>query len=887
MASSRINVKQIAWYPADPTTLLEGELAALVINRKSTFFRACSTFVTVGGLVSTTPKRVTVSYAALARIAASGSTFATAAQHTTQGETAFDLLVPGLLWSPVDIEAALNTLTDLGLFDSTFESVEHAMGGAMELEKPSPLPHNLLSYKSNWQVMPRGAYVTADWGGNVPQLAGLTVAQLIAAGATPDVVVHLTLILGSQWNDTLWAAAAAPGSSHHEAIEMLVQLFYRSTITPGVKKVVLADPFFCARFSSFWVLLHGTDHRLRVHMTSFDRMYLSHLYNLVYTTGSTRADALASFTRDHVLSLVWPYKSISSICVNETNSPLAHSALSSFISLYTPAASEVTRNSLQVLEAHLVKRSGAVQAAFKTKPTLQGVLTSLIALSAADTSVVADGDKGPSLDSAVGRDSAELSAPPLKGEGRTLVLNHATFLSGSAKLAKEMDKPVRDPVLICAKVFLGRSALLLQVGYNVSGRAGLSVLTTAVCSYLHPLPVGSTIAGYSKMDRTNLAYYLASVANLDSAGNYTTDTRLQASSAPQDFVTAVCTMQLDSPPFCFAYLRLHFKAIKFQTRAVFSPFEDYYTDMKVMSEVQADGQKITKAMGWAEFPASGLNWSNFIGCLITAVEGLDILVDPTMRQTRKSLIISAYHEGLRHASAAAISFLRGIPGEKDEDMGAFISDPNLPALRQLEADRLESEQQRLTMLAMTPMGDRLPVSSLDHVNRAEGGGKKAKLDGGMVALAQPSPLSEEQAALLGSKANQIHFSTSKKCFWYGSSNDMFSLAIIKKLAPGLCPFFGMSRSAGDAALAFCRDKHLSPPGQGPHCLPVDIDTVRREARSVFTPRLAAPKAAAAEAEPEDGGTDPPLPAAAPEHRKKGAGKPGGKGGKGKDPFRRR
>ena len=301
---------------------------------------------------------------------------------------------------------------------------------------------------------------------------------------------------------------------------------------------------------------------------------------------------------------------------------------------------------------------------------------------------------------------------------------------------------------------------------------------------------------------------MGQIFNSDSMGAYSAHPTLAAASAPDDFVHAVLSMQLDSPAFCFVYLSVFFRAKREETLPIYHTFEEYMCDEKTMHEAQRDGMKMVCALGWNASPPSGLTFSAFFQILIDSIDVMGRLQDPTMYTTQCDLIVSAYHEGLRVASASAISFLRSAPSSVKRDFGAFIPDSELPALRQLKAVQALAATQQATMLTLTPLAQRRPVSALDHIDRSQAGVKRARGGVGVVSVVAPGAsaggvLSEAQRALLGAKASAVTWSTSRKSFWYGQSRDFYACSTIEAMCPGLCGPFAMTSAVGDNALQYC------------------------------------------------------------------------------------
>ena len=307
--------------------------------------------------------------------------------------------------------------------------------------------------------------------------------------------------------------------------------------------------------------------------------------------------------------------------------------------------------------------------------------------------------------------------------------------------------------------------------------------------------------------------------------------------------------------------------------------------------------KMVCSLGWYASPLSGLTFSAFMQTLIDAVDIMGRLTDSTMYETQHKLIIAAYHEGLREASAAALAFLRSVPSTKRGDFGAFIPDTELPALRQLRAVQQISVAQQLTILSLTPMDQRRPVSALDHIERSQAGVKRARssLESAPLPLGGGGggsvTLSVSQRALLGTKATSINWSSSKRSFWFGRSNDYFICSVIDGMCPDLCHPFAMTTAVGDDALQFCPADHQVPPGVGAHALPADIAAIRVAAKRRYFAPLALVGAAAVQE--EEGGAPaaavPPVatPAIPRGKGKQGKGSGGGKGGGKGRPFRQR
>ena len=191
---------------------------------------------------------------------------------------------------------------------------------------------------------------------------------------------------------------------------------------------------------------------------------------------------------------------------------------------------------------------------------------------------------------------------------------------------------------------------------------------------------------------------------------------------------------------------------------------------KPMHEAQRNGMKMVCALGWNASPPSGLTFAACFQILIDSIDVMGRLQDPTMYTTQCDLIVSAYHEGLRVASASALSFLRSAPSSVRRDFGAFIPDSELPALRQLKAVQALAATQQATMLTLTPLAQRRPVGALDHIDRSQAGVKRARGGVGVVSVVAPGTsaggvLSEAQRALLGAKASAISWSNRGESPW--------------------------------------------------------------------------------------------------------------------------
>ena len=395
---------------------------------------------------------------------------------------------------------------------------------------------------------------------------------------------------------------------------------------------------------------------------------------------------------------------------------------------------------------------------------------------------------------------------------------------------------------------------MLQVAFNVPLRASLNEMTTDLVAYLHPQPVNLSGAAAISSSKTHLAFYMGQIFNSDVTGAYSTHPTLAAASAPDDFVHAVLSMQLDTPAFDFVYLSVFFRAKREETTPVYHTFNEYMCDEKTMHEVQRDGMKMVCALGWNASPASGLTYAAFIQILIDSIDVMGRLQDDTMYATQYELIVAAYHEGLRVAAASALSFLRGVPSTARGDFGAFIPDSELPALRQLRAVQKVAAANQLTILTLTPLSQRRPVSALDHIERSQAGVKRARVNSGSLPAAAAGGgvggvLSEAQRALLGAKASSVSWSSTKKSFWFGQSQDYYVCSTIEAMCPGLCAPFAMTTSVGDNALQLCcfgspcTAWHWSACAAGQH-----RSHPRGGAQAILPP--AAPRAVAAVAEAE-------------------------------------
>ena len=866
------------------------------VNTDSSFYRATSAFLDPLRAPGGASKRRKIPVFAALRISASACLFATSDHHAAHGIRAvWRLRVRGLYLSMDALLRTLNCLTDLGFFDSTFQSLEHAMSCAVELDVGLPRPLDLLIYCTDFIPTPQPAFIPADWlGGYSSGLGSLTLDTLQAAGASVDCAIHLLACLGLHYSDRFLQTAVIARSSYAAALRHLEGLTYKYLSSNGDDSEWLDDIRLCIDFSALWVTLHGSDHRLRVGMLHFDKRYITHLYALEFSSGSTRADALGLYMRDHILSFIWAFHYISLICANESVSPPVYSSLSSLISLYNPAVVDVTLNSLQGLEVHLKTRSGLVVEAFSKHGALTSTVAALLRLGHSHISV---------SDSTTPAEASttDTTAAPLKGQRRVAALSTPVFVEASRRLEKRLAASTRSPLKICTLIFQLRgkkaSALMLQVAYNVPLRAALNEMTTDLVAYLHPQPVN--LAGSSTINpsKPHLAFYMGQVFNSDAAGAYSLHPTLAAASAPADFVHAVLSMQLDTPAFDFVYLGVFFMAAREETTPIYHSFDEYMCDEKTMHEAQRNGMKMVCSLGWDASPVSGLTFSAFMQTLIDAVDIMGRLTDTTMYETQHKLIIAAYHEGLREASSAALAFLRSVPSTKRGDFGAFIPDTELPALRRLRAVQQISVAQQLTILSLTPMDQRRPVSALDHIERSQTGVKRARSSLGSTPLtlvgggSGSGVLSAAQRALLGTKAASINWSSSKRSFWFGRSNDYFVCSVIEGMCPGLCHPFAMSNAVGDEALQFCPADHQVPPGVGAHALPSDIAAIRAAAkRRYYAP--AAPTGASAvqevDAEAPAAAILPVAPPAAPKGKgKQGKGGRGGKGGGKGRPFQQR
>ena len=861
------------------------------LDTDSSLYRSVASFLDPGASLAPGRKRK-VPLFALARISASACIFASDDHHATHGiRVHWNIRMRGMYLSVGALLRTLNCLIDLGFFDATFQSLEHAMSCAVELDVGLPRPLDLMIYCSDFEPTPQAVFVAADWpGGYAPGLGDLRVDTLKSAGASVDAIIHLCACLGLHYADHFLQPREIAQSTYAAALRHLESLTYKYLSASGGDVEWLDDRRLCVDFSSLWVTLHGSDHRLRVGILHFDKRYLNHLYAVEFASGTTRAEALSLYMRDYILSFIWAFHYIALICANERVSPPTYSSLSNLVSLYTPAQAEVTLNSLQGLEGHLKTRSGLVVEAFNKHLSLAPTVAALLRLGHANVT---------STDpTAPGMPPTDTTAAPLKGQKRIEALSSPEFVAASRRLEKCLGASPRRPLKICSLIFQLRgkraSSLMLQVAFNVPLRASLNEMTTDLVAYLHPQPVNLSGAAAISSSKTHLAFYMGQIFNSDVTGAYSTHPTLAAASAPDDFVHAVLSMQLDTPAFDFVYLSVLFRAKREETTPVYHTFNEYMCDEKTMHEVQRDGMKMVCALGWNASPASGLTYAAFIQILIDSIDVMGRLQDDTMYATQYELIVAAYHEGLRVAAASALSFLRGVPSAARGDFGAFIPDSELPALRQLRAVQKVAAANQLTILTLTPLSQRRPVSALDHIERSQAGVKRARVNGGSLPAAAAGGgvggvLTEAQRALLGAKASSVSWSSTKKSFWFGQSQDYYVCSTIEAMCPGLCAPFAMTTSVGDNALQFCCSDHLVPPGTGAHTLPANIAAIRVAARKRYL-SPAAPQAVASVAEAEVDAAAPDGPAAAPAPASKGKGGKGSKGGsgaKGKRPFRQR
>ena len=102
-----------------------------------------------------TGKRRKIPVLAALRISASACLFATNDHHAAHGIRAmWRQRVRGLYLASDALLRTLNCLTDLGFFDSTFQSLEHAMSCAVELDVGLPRPLDLLIYCTDFISTP-------------------------------------------------------------------------------------------------------------------------------------------------------------------------------------------------------------------------------------------------------------------------------------------------------------------------------------------------------------------------------------------------------------------------------------------------------------------------------------------------------------------------------------------------------------------------------------------------------------------------------------------------------------------------------------------------------------------------------------------------------------
>ena len=371
------------------------------------------------------------------------------------------------------------------------------MSCAVELDVGLPRPLDLFIYCTDFTHIPQVALVDADWvGGYAPGLGSLMMDTLKDAGASVDCMIHLFACLGLHYSDRFLRPRDMAQSSYAAALRHLEKLTYKYLSANGDDVEWQDDDHLCVDFSALWVTLHGSDHRLRVGMLHFDKRYISHLYAVEFATGTTRAEALSLYMRDYILCFIWAFHYISLICAKETVSPPAYTSLSALISLYTPALSDVTLNTLQGLEGHLKTRSGLVVEAFSKHSSLAPTVAALLRLG--QTHISSTDPAGP-VEAAV----TDTTAAPLKGQKRIAALSSIEFVAASRKLEKYLGATPRLPLKICSHVFQLRgkraSSLMLQVAFNVPMRAALNEMTTDLVAYLHPQPVNLSRDGSSQL----------------------------------------------------------------------------------------------------------------------------------------------------------------------------------------------------------------------------------------------------------------------------------------------------------------------------------------------------------------------------------------------------
>ena len=481
------------------------------VETASSFYRSVSSFLDPGAPAAPGLRRK-IPFLAAARISASACIFATPEHHVAHGIRAqWRILMRGVYLSVDALLRTLNCLTDLGFFDATFESLEHAMSCAVELDVGLPRPLDLMVYCTDFNPTPQVAFVAADWpGGYAPGLGALRMDTLKEAGASVDAIIHLAACLGLHYSANFLQPRDMAQSTYAASLRHLESLTYKYLAANGDDAEWLDDARLCVDFSALWVTLHGSDHRLRVGMLHFDKRYLNHLYAVEFASGTTRADALGLFMRDYILSFVWAFPYISLICANEKVSPPTYSSLSALISLYTPARSEVTLNSLQGLEGQLKTRSGLVVEAFNKHSSLAPTVASLLRLG--HSHIASTDPAAPALTPAT-----DTTAAPLKGLKCIEVLSSPEFVAASRRLEKYLGTSPRKPLKICSLIFQLRgkraSSLMLQVAFNVPLRASLNELTTDLVAYLHPQPVNLSGAAISSSPKTHLAFYMGQIFN--------------------------------------------------------------------------------------------------------------------------------------------------------------------------------------------------------------------------------------------------------------------------------------------------------------------------------------------------------------------------------------
>jgi hypothetical protein len=115
------------------------------LDTDSSVYRSVASFLDPGASLAPGRKRK-VPLFALARISASACIFASDDHHATHGiRVHWSIPMRGIYLSVDALLRTLNCLTDLGFFDATFQSLEHAMSCAVELDVGLPRPLDQIS----------------------------------------------------------------------------------------------------------------------------------------------------------------------------------------------------------------------------------------------------------------------------------------------------------------------------------------------------------------------------------------------------------------------------------------------------------------------------------------------------------------------------------------------------------------------------------------------------------------------------------------------------------------------------------------------------------------------------------------------------------------------